>query len=1168
MMKHLFLTACLYAFYALGAAASPGQTVFQTLQFHPEEGMQGWTTADAGGDGTTWGLNSRLMGLVFSSPSSGCTPDDWAFSAGFTLTAGCHYTVETTVALRGAFTPAHLTLALADAPSATAGQTVISTDTYDFPSGMVTRRYHFVAARTGVHHLGLHLGGERFDGILSVKSVSIREVEGQCPAAAPDMTANSHRSAGEVLLKWYAPDRDTEGARIVRPMTAEITMDGTLVQTLTDIQPGSLGAFAFNPSPYSGRHTFAVAFSIDGHRGEAVRRMLNLNDFTGGAAAVQTFTLDSKTAFAQWGVQNGEGSQGWVFDYHSCYIGGSTKPADAWLFTPAVELESGRRYRLDYEVKTSRNYPADFDVTIGHAQDSSAHTVLLEAREGVAVNGYETLQSEQFEVDASGAWCFGFHATYVSNALDIRSVTVCEMEPEGGGQADAEPLWSEPQEVIADDNDHILLAPQPPLHTRLTHEGVELFAAFTTTQLDEYTLGPSGIFHLPYADGYSANLPSPDKEISLAGGCLRHDGRLYGISYDSSGNLQAAVPHWVVLDAETFEVMLDKPLPSNGQATTRGLAYCAADGHIYGLLRDYTDAYIVRIHPETGEMARITPALDHRKTFLTLSANAAGDLYAIYLLEDYQTGDQRQFLTRIHPADGSMADVGEIQGNNLLPGDLLYNMKYRQALVCDNSTGRFLWMFGSSSLALGAQYAAVCELDPLSAVATLRTWLDKVQAIGGAYLTEPPVLAPAAVSGCSYASDEPGSTQGTLTFTLPTTAYDGRPLQGEVSYEAWLEGTDKVRLSGSGMPGGQVECRFDAPHGVYSLHIRAGNSFGRGLEIVRTIVVGYDYPAAPSHLRVEEDGLTVTLRWDAPTVGLHGQAFDPDGLSYMVVRYPGYQVVAQGLRECRFSETLPAAISRYVYAVYSCCAGQTTEGVQTDMFVVGEPLHPPFGGVFRSEYDLYNYYTILDANRDRHTWRFDADGHSVCYPFNYAAAADDWLISPPLALDASKHYLLSFAAFSSHADYPESLRVTLGAGKTPEQQTQLLLDLPEVPAITEEGKITNYHIKVDVAQTSTYYYAFQACSAAYHEYLYLYDIRLAEDDTAGITPAGATTTPFIATPVRGGLRLANPACHLLHIYDAAGRLLSATSDAHASLQLCPGIYVVTAGAFSQKVNIR
>lgn len=1168
MMKHHFLTACLYALCAMGAIASPEQTVLQTLQFHPDEGMQGWTTADADADGTTWGLSSHLMGLVFSSQSFDCTPDDWAFSTDFELTAGRHYTIETTVALRGAFTPANLTLALTDAASATAGKTIVSTDSYAFSAGKVTRRYHIVASRTGVHHLGLHLGGEHFNGIISVKSVSITESEGQCPTAAPDMTASSHPDAGEVVLKWYAPDRDTEGARILRPMTAEISMDGAIVQTLTDIQPGSLGEFAFSPTPFSGRHAFAVSFSLDGQRSEAVERKLNLNDFQGGAALLQTFTLDSKAAFAQWGVQNGEGSQAWTFDYHSCYIGGSKKAANAWLFTPPIELESGHRYRLDYEVKTSLNYPANFDVTLGLVQDSAAHAAVLESRTDVAVNGYTTLQTEQFEVDAAGSYCFGFHATYVSNALDIRSVSISEIEPEGSAQQDDEPTWSEPQEVITDDNDNLALAQQPTLHTRMTGEGVELFAAFTTTQLDEYNLGPCGIFHVPYADGYSASLTEPDKEISLAGGCLRHDGRIYGITYDSAGNLQAAVPHWVVLDAETFEVILDKPLPSGGVATTRGLAYCPADGQIYGLLRDYTDAYIVRINPETGEMERITQALDYRKTFLTLSADAAGQLYAIYLLEDYQTGDQRQFLTRINPADGTMADVGEIQGNNLLPGDILYNMKYRQALVCDNATGRFLWIFGSSSLALGAQYAAVCELNPVNAVATLRTWLDKVLAIGGAWLTEPPLLAPAAIAGCSYTPDEAGSLQGTLTFTLPTVAYNGQPLQGTVSYEAWLEGAPDVRLSGSGKPGEEVNCRLTAPHGVYSLHLSANNSAGSGAEIVRTIVVGYDYPAAPSNLRVEEDGLTVTLRWDAPTVGLNGQPFDPTALSYMVARYPDYQVVAQGLRECQFSETLPAAISRYVYAVYSCTEGQTTEGVQTDMFVVGAPIEPPFGGVFRSEYDLYNYYTVLDCNHDRYTWYYDESGHSAYYPFNYAQAADDWLISPPLALDASKHYLLSFAAFSSHSEYLESLRVTLGAGKTPEQQTHLLLDLPEVPAINEEGEITNYHIKIDVAQTSTYYYAFQAYSEAYREYLYLYDIRLAEDESAGITTIPtATTVPFIATPIRGGLRLTNPAGHELRICDAAGRLLTSSSQADITLQLSPGIYIVTAGTFSQKVNI-
>ena len=66
MMKHHFLTACLYALCTMGATASPGQTVLQTLQFHPDEGMQGWTTADADADGELYDAIQKKMTINFN----------------------------------------------------------------------------------------------------------------------------------------------------------------------------------------------------------------------------------------------------------------------------------------------------------------------------------------------------------------------------------------------------------------------------------------------------------------------------------------------------------------------------------------------------------------------------------------------------------------------------------------------------------------------------------------------------------------------------------------------------------------------------------------------------------------------------------------------------------------------------------------------------------------------------------------------------------------------------------------------------------------------------------------------------------------------------------------------------------------------------------------------
>lgn len=1168
-MKHLLFTVLALVLPSFSASAESQATILSTTFLSTENGMQGWTVNDANDDACTWKLSPSLNGLVYNDMTSHAQGDDWAFSPAFNLTAGQHYVLETTLALRGVFNTANLQYTLASSATPGAATQVITADTYNFHTGLVTRRYHFVAERNGTQYLGIHHAAAFTDGIIVLKSVRILATGGQCPTAAPDMTANGHPDTQSVGLKWYAPNRDTEGTIITRNMTAEVCMDDKVLKTIDNVKPASLCEAEVTPETFSGAHTFSVRLVLDGHRSQSTSRTINLDDFKGGSKEVGTFKIDSKASFEKWNIQNGFESPQWLFDYHSCYIGAINKLANAWLFTPTVDLEAGHRYTLSYEAKTSSSYPASFDITIGNAQDSLAHTRILETQDKLAVNGYATLETAQFEVSTSGTYCFGFHATYIGNSLDIRSATITEILSSGSGSGDAMPVWNEEAETILDDNDNPGVKVELPYHERLTPEGVDLYAAFVHTQLDEYTLGPRGIFSLAYDDGYNPSLTEPEKEISLSGGCVYHNGRLYAIEFNHTGNLQEETPHWLVLDAQTYDVMLDVPLSSGGQCTTKALAYNPKDNRVYGLLRDYTDSYIVAINPEDGTFKRLTDALDYRKNFLTLSCNADGLLYAIYLTEDYKTGDQRHFLARIDPSTGNMVDVGEIQAANLMPEDILYNMKYRQSLVCDNSTGHFYWMFGSSSMALGQEYAAIFELNPENAVATLRTWVTQVYGISGAYLTEPALRAPAAITDVEFIPESTGATSGTLSFNMPSLAYNGHELDEKLRYRITDRREGGILIEGESTPDAYVSLPFTAQRGVHTLYFTAISDAGEGITIHRQIVVGYDYPAAPTDVEITEDGRTITLTWKAPETGINGAPYNPDELRYRVVRYPGYDVVADGLQECRFTETLPSEISRYVYAVYSCNGDQAIEGAQSKMIVVGDPIEPPFGGIFRTEYDLYNYYTVIDNNADRYTWFYDDGTHSAYYPYNYAAPADDWLISPPLHLKTGKNYTLQFGTFSSNGDYPESLRVTLGRGKTPEAQRTVLLDLPQVPTMDEEGEIAVYQLSFDNNVDGTWYYAFQACSAAYCEYLFLYDIRFYESEPDGIE-AVATTAPltFSATATDGGIRTLSPDGRALRIFNAAGTLVRTTEKVEDFTSCPTGIYLVTDGKTSRKVIVR
>ena len=144
--------------------------------------------------------------------------------------------------------------------------------------------------------------------------------------------------------------------------------------------------------------------------------------------------------------------------------------------------------------------------------------------------------------------------------------------------------------------------------------------------------------------------------------------------------------------------------------------------------------------------------------------------------------------------------------------------------------------------------------------------------------------------------------------------------------------------------------------------------------------------------------------------------------------------------------------------------------------------------------------------------------------------------------------------------------VTLGKGKTPEGQTEVLLDLPTVPAQEDDGTITTYSLDFTVAETGVYYYGFKAYSAAYMDYLFLYDIRL-----SGTTGAEGITTVqrnFDAYVADGAINIVNPMNDVVSVYTVNGLLVAQVEEATAKVEVVPGIYIVKSSKDAIKVAVK
>lgn len=692
---------------------------------------------------------------------------------------------------------------------------------------------------------------------------------------------------------------------------------------------------------------------------------------------------------------------------------------------------------------------------------------------------------------------------------------------------------------------------------RIGMEGVGLFGTVTFGSADE----TPGLYPFVYELGYAPDVQNPPLVPAyIPGGSTYHDGKIYCNVYGDGGNLQEQVPRWRVYDAETFELLSEHELNDNCENTTTSLAYDPTTDLIYGFVRDFTDTHFVSIDPETGAMTRIA-TLDYYSRYYALACNKRGLLYAIV------THDDGVFLSRVRKSDGRITDVGLVSCDNFLDpeNDYLAFYNYDQSLFFDNSTDELYWLMTSSSFEVG-DYTPIFRLNTRTAEATLVSHMN-VYHVSGMFLMEPAFEAPAVIGGFVYEPSETGALAGQITLDIPATLYDGTSADGQEVTVVIREGESEVfrgtAVHGEAFTTGELEFS----QGEHHLTVTLMNEAGEGPAVERSLYSGYDLPQAPANVSLSSEGLKAVLTWEASLPeGMHGMPVNQENLSYRIVRYPN-TIVAEDVKECRFEEELPSEMMQYAYLVTAMDGDREGGTAASNTYIIGSPLDVPYGGIFTGPNDMYDYYTIIDGNNDGYRWAYYTEQRCALYFYNEEEAADDWMISPPVNFEKGKTYELKFYTYSSMADYPEALEVRFGTGRTPEELPLQLIDMPEVPAVDEDHPLQETVVEFTVEEDGVYYYAFHVYSPAFHEILYLSNIRVEEkDDGSGIEALAAGSSVTIQ-PGKGCIHIANPEHEAVGVYSLNGVKLMESCESEMSMNVAAGIYLVNAQGEVRKVLV-
>lgn len=152
----------------------------------------------------------------------------------------------------------------------------------------------------------------------------------------------------------------------------------------------------------------------------------------------------------------------------------------------------------------------------------------------------------------------------------------------------------------------------------------------------------------------------------------------------------------------------------------------------------------------------------------------------------------------------------------------------------------------------------------------------------------------------------------------------------------------------------------------------------------------------------------------------------------------------------------------------------------------------PYSDDFSSNATL-NEYTIIDANNDKSTWYYAGNKSAMAYDES-PNKGDDWLITPPIALEGGKTYTFSLDARSFASLYPERFEVKLGNEATAQAMTTAVIAPTEVATDT----FTPFSGSVKISESGNYHFGIHAISDPDEFTLYITNIYIDEDEDAGV----------------------------------------------------------------------
>lgn len=603
---------------------------------------------------------------------------------------------------------------------------------------------------------------------------------------------------------------------------------------------------------------------------------------------------------------------------------------------------------------------------------------------------------------------------------------------------------------------------------------------------------------VPGMYSFTPNTITPVKSgIRAYGGGTYGNGTYYAVNYEEDMKYGVYKPSLTLYDAETWNVKWIYNC-STYAGIASDLTYDPMTWKVYGCFfdDDYTSCTTL------GTLEYDTSTYSSKaigqlpEKMAGLACSATGQLYGV--------GASGKF----YAIDKQTAEATEI-------GNTGTTFPLYCSAVCDYETGK-VYMSGYWA----GDYWTDCgiwEIDPTTGEATLLPDFDwtyyedgdlELQVLGLFIKQDITAVTPPAAVSDLQAELNGNSLTVQVMFALPTLDINGNPLEGEVNWEVKANG--KSVATGSGMPGDEVYTDVTVEksgHYTFTATTSQGNATGPEAS-TSPVFVGDDTPAAPTDLTATANtNGSITLTWTAPTTTSTGGPLDSSLLRYQVVRTTDHTTLASTLDGTTYTDTPPTSLDHCAYEVSAKLSGRAGEAAATGEVEVLNYLVLPYLNEFKTAEDCEVMGTI-DANGDGVKWGYNEYFDCIAYPGSDYMAADDWLITPRIKMQAKALYHFTFVVSNS---YPvERMEAAIGTSATDASTyTHVIAEPTDISR--SDGEVT-FKGTFQPETDGDYYFGIHAISNMGASNLYVH--KLAVDYTPAT--AAAAVDNYVLTPGEKG----------------------------------------------------